>query len=239
MRRMHETNRLGEPPSTTGIEEWQNRVEVLLILRPNLLRLEEQDDFWLRVGDSVLRSRDCPWLRKSNARVPPANPGVTVPRFSKDVQPPVAARRVACPGLVMRRTCGAGHGLRETVANHEELQLRERSTQDLELILRYSDLQVLVLARLVPDEEIDGPTGADVPDHVHVCEPPRRLSGMPGFPQGQVGHELRHGAWLAAGQIQRRQRNSASWMTVDTRMRPLETPSVQNPRWNSPPKFCP
>jgi hypothetical protein len=53
VRRIHETNSVGEPPSLAGIEERQNRVEIALILRSNLLRLEEQDDFWLRVWDSV------------------------------------------------------------------------------------------------------------------------------------------------------------------------------------------
>ena len=53
MRRIHETNCVAEPVSLTGIEERQNRLEIVLILRSNLLRLEEQDDFWLRIWDSV------------------------------------------------------------------------------------------------------------------------------------------------------------------------------------------
>lgn len=74
---------------------------------------------------------------------------------------PSASYRLRCrvPRSVDARKVRRLSGLSDSSANHEELQPRQRSAQDLELILRNRDLEVIVFARLAPDEEIDRPTG--------------------------------------------------------------------------------
>ena len=76
-------------------------------------------------------------------------------------------------------------------ARREELEPGEGVEDLAELVARDGDLEVLVLAPLPAEAEVDRPAGGDVPRRLDLSEQPRGLLGPPGIPLGHVGLERR------------------------------------------------
>ena len=144
---------------------------------------------------------------------------------------------VAHPGLIVRRERLGLHGVGEPAPDDPELELGERLANGRELLLRHGDLDVLVLPRLSAVVQVERPAGRDVPGRVDSREPARDLGRMPRVPERQIGLEGAPGH--LGGQIQRRQRKSATWTIVETTMSIVETPSVQYASPNASSKFWP
>ena len=90
-----------------------------------------------------------------------------------------------------------------------------------------------MLPCLLAEEEIQRPAGGDVPRLGQRLEPECRFRRSPGLPCVEVDSER------LFRQIQRRQRKIASWISVETTMRPVETPIDQYASSNADSKFCP
>jgi hypothetical protein len=160
--------------------------EVVVVLRPRVLRLVEQHDLRTAVGDPVGRAIDHAVVGQADARVATANPGVAVGRLAEDVEAPHAGVRVAHPCLVRRleqvmclRERPHDSGVR---ADDEDLEVAQRGNDLHEARSRNRDLEVLVLPPLAAEEQVDRPPGRDIPRHVDVGEERRHALRAPGIP---------------------------------------------------------
>ena len=169
-----------------------------------MLRLEEEDDLGTRVRDPVGGALDQPVVRHPDSLVPARDPRFAVRRLAEDVEAPRAGRAVERPRLVgaleqrtrerdRRRERGpfavGPLRLRGVGAHDVELEPFEGGDNLLEALGRHRDLEVLVLAALLAEEELEGPAGRDVPRSLDSREPPRDLFRMPGLPLHEVGIE--------------------------------------------------
>ena len=103
------------------------------------------------------------------------------------------------------------------VAHDDEVEVPKGVLERSKLAGSYPDLEVGVLACLMSREEIQSPSGYDVPGGLDALEPPSELVRGPRVPLGEIG----------LAQIHLRQRKSATWTSVDTTMRPIDVPTVQ------------
>ena len=76
--------------------------------------------------------------------------------------------------------------LDDPVAGDEELVAVQCPCDLVEPVARHGDLEILVLAVLPSDEEIDRPSGRDTPRRLDVREDPRDLFRPPGVPLVQI-----------------------------------------------------
>ena len=82
----------------------------------------------------------------------------------------------------LHQLAGVSERLDPPARDDVEVELPERRRYLVELSSRNSELEILVFTTLLPEEEIDRPTGRHVPGHGDLCEPCRRLLGPPGVP---------------------------------------------------------
>jgi hypothetical protein len=184
--RVDEIERVCEPAPALRLEPRDDRLEVALVaLAMGMLRLEEQDDLRPAVRDPVVRPLDHALVREPDALVASADPGVAIGGLAEDVEAPELRVRVANPGLV---------GLLELVAglrkwrsstgprDDEDLEPGERLGDLVDAAVRDGDLEILVLAVLSAQVEVDRPAGRDVPGRVNTGEQALRVLGTPRIP---------------------------------------------------------
>jgi hypothetical protein len=172
---MDEGKRVREPLPLRRIEPWQNGREVALVLRSDVLRLEEEDDLGAAVRDSVGRSPDDAIVREPDALVAPEDPRIPVGGLAHDVEPPGTGRRVGYPELVR--------------ADGPEFVPSEDFDDFGGPLARNRDLEIVVLPALAAEKQIDRPAGRDVPGRFHVRQALGDLAGLPGVPLREVGLE--------------------------------------------------
>src|SRR2546423_851479 len=159
-----------------------------------MLRLVEKDDLGPAVGDPVLRPGDHLAVREADPLVASTDPRVAVGRLAEQVELPETRRGLAEPRLVGARECIAcllerrDEPLRRR-ADDEELEPGQGLDELVQAVRRNRDLEVLVLAPLATEEEIDRPARRDVPRRLHTGQTPRRLLRAPGVPLRHVGLE--------------------------------------------------
>ena len=117
---------------------------------------------------------------------------------------------MGCKGRVVQ-------GPDTTVTNDDEVEVPKGVLDRGKLIGSHPDLEVGVLACLMSHEEIQSPSGYDVPGGLDAVEPPSELVRGPCVPLGEIRF----------AQIHLRQRKSATCTSVDTTMRPIDVPTVQ------------
>src|SRR6185436_295040 len=95
--------------------------------------------------------------------VPPLSEHVDAPRFRLPIPDPRLA--MGCKGRVVQ-------GPDTTVTNDDEVEVPKGVLDRGKLIGSYPDLEVGVLACLMSHEEIQSPSGYDVPGGLDAVEPP-------------------------------------------------------------------
>src|SRR4051812_37192561 len=160
-----------------------------------VFRLEQQHDLGPAVRDAVAASFDQPVVRHPDRGIAPADPRAAVRRLAEEVEPPLARRRLADPRLmrveqavariVERRRLGA-------IGDDEDLELAEHLYDLVEARVRDRELEILVLAPLLPAEQLERPAARDVPRDAHTVEQAREVLGPPGVPLRNVRVDRRH-----------------------------------------------
>src|SRR5581483_11865885 len=176
-------DRLLEPPPRGRVEPRQHRLEVgAVLVLGGVLRLEQEDDLGPAVRDAVVRPRDHPLVREPYRGLAAADPHVSVRRLPEEVDMPLPRSRVAHPGLmrVPQPVARLRERRRLPRAGDEGYFVRSEDVRELvEARVRNGDLEVVVLPALAAEEEVDRPTGRDVPGEVDVREKLRDLLGPP------------------------------------------------------------
>src|SRR5262249_58935821 len=91
---------------------------------------------------------------------------------------------VESPGLMVtvEQVTGLCERLDRRGADDIQLELGERGDDLGEALCRNCDLEVLVLAALAAEEQVDRPAGCDGPRSSHGLQARRRLLRAPGLP---------------------------------------------------------
>ena len=84
------------------------------------------------------------------------------------------------------------HRIGDTLRDDMEIELAEPGGKLVEAVGRRADLEILVLAPLPTEKEIDRPAGGDVPGHVDPGQPSRRILRAPCVPLGVVRMHASH-----------------------------------------------
>ena len=162
---MHEREPVAKQRAAPLVEQRQHVTQVLLVLRPRRLRLEEEHDLGPRVRDAVRGVLDQLAVGEADPRVAAADPLSVGRRLAEDVDAPGVCVALETPGLVGVRQPPAR--LRErghlAVAHRVQLELRQCRRHLAEALGRDGDLEVLVLAQLTAGEEVDRPAPGHVP----------------------------------------------------------------------------
>ena len=150
------------------------------------LRLEEQHDLRPRVRDAVGGVLDQRVVRERDRSVAPRDPAAAGARLAEDVDAPYVRGPVEAPRLVRRRASARrapATGFRRCPAlTTWKSSSPSAAATSPNALCRHADLEVLVLAALLAEEEVDRPAGRDVPRSVDVLQPHGRLRGRPRVP---------------------------------------------------------
>ena len=163
--------------------------EVRFVLRSSVLRLEEEHDLRSFVWDAVRCVFDQLVIWETDRLVAPCDPLVPVVGLAEDIDAPDVRRAVEPPGLVDLLHQAGGRGrdrLGDASRDDVEVELAEGRGHLVEPVGRDRDLEILVLAPLAAEEEVDRPAGRHVPRRVHPAEPACGILRRPGLPLGVV-----------------------------------------------------
>src|SRR3954454_4469379 len=193
---MHTTQRSSKPVAPRVVEQRHGRLEIALVLRlVRVLRLEQQHDLRPAVWNPVVGSLDQRVVRHPNRGVAPADPRAAVRRLSEQVEPPLARRRLADPRLMRVEQAVARLPQRcrfRAIGDNEDLELVEHLGDFVEARVRDRELEVAVLAPLLPTEQVERPPGRDVPRHTHAVQQAREVVRPPGLPLRNVRMDRAH-----------------------------------------------
>jgi hypothetical protein len=98
---------------------------------------------------------------------------------------------------MMGRECRLRRRPRTAAADHDQLEARQRLSHLCEPSCRHADFEIIVLAGLLSEEEVECPSGRDVPRHREAFEMACSLDRAPGVPRGEIeierlGRLVRH-----------------------------------------------
>ena len=164
---MDALERTGEPPAALRTKPWQHGLEITLVaVTVRMASLEQEDDLWPSVWNPVFGPLDHLVVRQTDRLVTAADPGAACGGLAEDVESPEFRLWFAHPRLMRLRE--AVSGFREwrrlvRAGDDEELEVGEDIDDLVEAGVGKRDLEILVLAAITAQKEVDRPPGGDVP----------------------------------------------------------------------------
>jgi hypothetical protein len=181
---MHARKGDSQPGTCGGFQQRNTEAEILLVFRANRLGFVKQNGLWLKIGYAPCRGRDHLRTWSSNRPISAKDPHLIITRFKKNIHPPSFGGLVENPYLMRVQSwcCVCRKRAHFAIICNITPEIAQLNPYDCEVRTRYSDLYIIVRARLFAMPKIKCPTTGDAPWSSYACKHFRHLVRPPGFP---------------------------------------------------------
>src|SRR2546428_4394654 len=170
----------------------QERDEIALVHRSCAFGLVQQLDVGPDVRDAF-RARAADVLRaRADVAVSAVDPAAVVALLDEDLELPLLLSALARPELMRRRRQRAAPRCEGPLLGDEVLPPLQVRAQLLDVAAEDRDLDVVVRARRVPDEQIEGPSAGDPPRDLQAAHEIGDLLRSERLPLEQLGRRGAH-----------------------------------------------